>query len=42
MAFGDEHLAAALHDELPALIALGNHAVRLPPRWVAQSPDCHR
>jgi hypothetical protein len=35
MTFGDQHLAAALNDELPALVPLGDNACGLSTRRVA-------
>jgi len=39
---GDEHLAAALHHQLPSLIPLGKDTGRGTARWIAQSPDGNR
>jgi hypothetical protein len=39
---GYQHLAAALDDELPPLIALGDNAGRLASGRIAQPPDRYR
>ena len=31
MTLGNEHLATTLHDQLPSLVTLSDHAVRLAP-----------